>query len=209
MSQPVFGNYQGYYQKRPASCDPRLSLLRQSFFENKHVLDVGCNEGWVSIEIAQRWGAARVIGVDIDPELVAGAWKRRRTVWSVQSPPTKMSHSPDAPCPETHPFPIDYYPASLPYMYGPPESLSDQMDQTVPGGSDGVVSSNSLQSPVPWNGGDSYFPLSLVQSFGPMPWLPAEAKRETRFPHNVIFRTADWVEHGVPEDEGGYDVILA
>lgn len=90
----------------------------------------------------------------------------------------------------------------------PPHSVWPQQP-AAPGGSDGVVSSNLLQSPVPWNGGDSYFPLSLVQSFGPTPLLPAEEKRETRFPHNVIFRAADWVEHGVLEDEGGYDVILA
>lgn len=53
MAQPIFGNYQGYYQKRPAIRDPRLSLFPQSFFNNKDVLDVGCNEGLVSIEIGE------------------------------------------------------------------------------------------------------------------------------------------------------------
>lgn len=65
---PIFGNYHGYddddsllalvltirlryYTKRPFLRDPRLALLPTLFFVDKSVLDVGCNEGWVTCEI--------------------------------------------------------------------------------------------------------------------------------------------------------------
>jgi 2-polyprenyl-3-methyl-5-hydroxy-6-metoxy-1,4-benzoquinol methylase len=40
-----------YYSKRPSIRDPRLALLPAEFFMGKRVLDVGCNEGWVTCEI--------------------------------------------------------------------------------------------------------------------------------------------------------------
>lgn len=48
---PTHGNYYGYYLKRPFTMDPRLALLSQDLFTGKRVLDVGCNEGWVTCEI--------------------------------------------------------------------------------------------------------------------------------------------------------------
>ncbi|KAF9459736.1 Bin3-domain-containing protein [Collybia nuda] len=83
---PIYGNYHGYYTKRPSAKDPRLSLLPSGIFRGARVLDVGCNEGWVTCEIAQYWGADKVVGVDIDDTLVRAAWRRRRTVWSLQAP---------------------------------------------------------------------------------------------------------------------------
>lgn len=53
-SQPIHGNYTGYYTKRPSLSDQRLSLLPEDFFKGKKVLDVGCNEGWVTCEIGTR-----------------------------------------------------------------------------------------------------------------------------------------------------------
>lgn len=40
----------------------------------------------VTLNPAQKLGAQRVVGVDIDAELVALAWKRRRHLWSLQKP---------------------------------------------------------------------------------------------------------------------------
>lgn len=37
------------------------------------MLDVGCNSGMVTIEVAQRLGAGKVVGVDVDKELVKSA----------------------------------------------------------------------------------------------------------------------------------------
>lgn len=74
----VHGNFVGYYTRRRggehADCasagDPRLALMPREWFEGKKVLDIGCNAGVVTVEMAQRMGAARVVGVDIDDELV-------------------------------------------------------------------------------------------------------------------------------------------
>ncbi|KAI0787050.1 Bin3-domain-containing protein [Irpex lacteus] len=85
-SQPVHGNYHGYYSKRPIFEDSRLELIPQSLFKCARVLDIGCNEGYVTCQIAQSKGARKVVGVDIDDTLIRGAWKRRRNVWSTQEP---------------------------------------------------------------------------------------------------------------------------
>jgi 7SK snRNA methylphosphate capping enzyme len=54
--------------------------------------------------------------------------------------------------------------------------------------------------------------------FGPLPIPPSSTETgirldasvpENAFPHNVSFRRADWVNERIPEDEPGYDVILA
>jgi 7SK snRNA methylphosphate capping enzyme len=54
--------------------------------------------------------------------------------------------------------------------------------------------------------------------FGPLPIPPADADTtpvldpgvsENEFPHNISFRRADWVNERIPEDEAGYDVIVA
>jgi 7SK snRNA methylphosphate capping enzyme len=54
--------------------------------------------------------------------------------------------------------------------------------------------------------------------FGPLPISPAAADTtptldlgasDNEFPHNISFRRADWVNERIPEDEAGYDVIVA
>lgn len=52
-----------------------------------------------------------------------------------------------------------------------------------------------------------YFPMSCEQSHGPLP-IPSYAA--DTFPHNVTFRTTDWVtEDDVTTDEPTYDVVIA
>jgi len=45
-----------YYSKRTnaSSTDPRLLLLPQDIFKGKRVLDIGCNEGWLTIDVGER-----------------------------------------------------------------------------------------------------------------------------------------------------------
>ncbi|CAE6457592.1 unnamed protein product [Rhizoctonia solani] len=87
-----YGNYKGYYTKRGnRPSDPRLKALPPGLFKGKRVLDVGCNEGWVTCEIALCYEAHEVIGVDIDPELISRAWRHRREVWSLQNPKTSFN----------------------------------------------------------------------------------------------------------------------
>lgn len=78
-------------------------------------------------------GGRKVIGVDIDESLVRAAWKRRRTVWSQQEPPSatedaspngaakgsdkkrKRAESPSRP----QPAQPEHFPASCEHMFGP------------------------------------------------------------------------------------------
>ncbi len=53
--------------------DPRLQLLDSEWFRGRHLLDVGCNEGLVTLAAAARWGTASATGVDIDPVLIGKA----------------------------------------------------------------------------------------------------------------------------------------
>lgn len=52
-----------------------------------------------------------------------------------------------------------------------------------------------------------YFPSSCEHMFGPLPVPPR--KDATKFPHNVVFHAADWVNSTIPEDAEGYDVVVA
>jgi Bicoid-interacting protein 3 (Bin3) len=58
-------------------------------------------------------------------------------------------------------------------------------------------------------GGANYFPASLEHSFGPLPIPPCQTRDSHLFPHNVTFRTADWVNGEIPEDADGYDTVIA
>ena len=54
------GNYHNYYGYRALGSfdeDPRLRLMRAEWFRGRHVLDVGCNEGLVTLAVAA--GVAR------------------------------------------------------------------------------------------------------------------------------------------------------
>jgi len=53
----------------------------------------------------------------------------------------------------------------------------------------------------------AYFPASFAHELGPLP-IPSGRDR-TVFPHNVVFRCADWTKDEIPEDKAGYDVVLA
>ncbi|KAH9986344.1 Bicoid-interacting protein 3-domain-containing protein [Russula compacta] len=166
-----YHNYHGYRYHHPGAHDSRLALLPRELFANACVLDVGCNEGWVSCEIAQSWGARRVVGVDIDDTLVRMAWRRRRTLWSHQAPSSEMS------------FQSKFHPKRkrVPHPLAPPEP--------------------------------NHFPASCQHMFGPLPIPPTDtidlSASENTFPHNISFRRADWVNECIPEDQTGYDVIIA
>jgi len=69
----VHGNYLHYYERRnthPDARDERLNLIPKEWIKGKKVLDVGCNAGQVTIELARDYGAGKVTGVDIDKDLI-------------------------------------------------------------------------------------------------------------------------------------------
>ncbi|KAF9523265.1 Bicoid-interacting protein 3-domain-containing protein [Crepidotus variabilis] len=115
---PTHGNYVGYYTKRPFLNDERLSFLPADLFKGKRVLDVGCNEGFVTCEIAQCHDASYTVGVDIDNSLIQAAWRRRRVVWSLQEPTLPVesnANHDDEPIVRARP---SYFPASCEHEFG-------------------------------------------------------------------------------------------
>ncbi|KAK9768111.1 hypothetical protein K7432_001513 [Basidiobolus ranarum] len=69
----INGNYPQYYGYRNRKEDPRLELF-QKWIEGKSVLDIGCNAGYVTVELALRYRPKEILGVDIDESLIAKCW---------------------------------------------------------------------------------------------------------------------------------------
>lgn len=74
----MYGNYKQYYGKRILDKDfhdIRLDVFatQPELFHGKHLLDIGCNSGHLSIQIAKKFGAKSLIGLDIDRSLASDA----------------------------------------------------------------------------------------------------------------------------------------
>ena len=74
---PVFkhGNYSRYYGYRTPEMEPdlRLQYFRLEWFEGKDVLDIGCNAGHVTLAVAKLFHPQKIVGMDIDPNLIRAA----------------------------------------------------------------------------------------------------------------------------------------
>ena len=108
-----YGNYIAYYgyrydHKGPLAydksfIDPRLQAIHKKagkYFKNKDVLDIGCNTGHVTLHIAKNFEPRKIVGCDIDDNLIDIARKNinhylegRET--AIQ-PKTKTSQESDA-----------------------------------------------------------------------------------------------------------------
>lgn len=71
-----FGNYLQTKDTRSHD-DIRLSHLSSDYFLNKNVLDLGCGDGSIAIEIAIKMFPAKMVLLDIDAKILHQA---RRTV---------------------------------------------------------------------------------------------------------------------------------
>ena len=71
----LHGNYDTYYSYRNpgAQDDPRIKVLERAWIDGKRVLDVGCNSGAITIEVARAMQPRHIMGVDIDPSLIQKA----------------------------------------------------------------------------------------------------------------------------------------
>lgn len=97
----LYGNYRNYYgayRYHDAAQvehmeEPRLQALAAhlgaQFLEGKDTLDIGCNAGLVSFVAGQRYGARRVVGVDIDVGLIKAATAQREAMLSDGNRPRK------------------------------------------------------------------------------------------------------------------------
>lgn len=70
------GNYHRYYGYRLGQAfdrDPRLAMMERSWFARRRCMDVGCNEGLVTLALAGSLACESMVGVDIDPHLIKRA----------------------------------------------------------------------------------------------------------------------------------------
>lgn len=70
---PAACRYYGYRLADAFDEDPRLQALDAAWFAGKRVLDVGCNEGVLTLSLACKFACKAALGVDIDAALVAKA----------------------------------------------------------------------------------------------------------------------------------------
>ncbi|KAH7572263.1 hypothetical protein ACOSP7_015329 [Xanthoceras sorbifolium] len=79
-----FGNYRNYYGYRIAEGvdeDPRLKVLKKEWFQGKRCLDIGCNSGFLTIQIAKKFHCQNIFGIDIDSSRIEDAhWHLRKFV---------------------------------------------------------------------------------------------------------------------------------
>lgn len=105
------GSYRNYYRRRDgntsAADDNRLPLIGGilSNYTRPHVLDIGCNDGSLTMKIAALQECS-VVGVDVDVELIRRA---RRTVRDTITPPK--------PVPQRRPRTLDVDPTALRKAY--------------------------------------------------------------------------------------------
>eukprot|EP00188_Purpureofilum_apyrenoidigerum_P005914 Plantae.Rhodophyta-Purpureofilum_apyrenoidigerum.ctg830.p1 GENE.Plantae.Rhodophyta-Purpureofilum_apyrenoidigerum.ctg830~~Plantae.Rhodophyta-Purpureofilum_apyrenoidigerum.ctg830.p1 ORF type:complete len:322 (-),score=79.55 Plantae.Rhodophyta-Purpureofilum_apyrenoidigerum.ctg830:540-1505(-) len=74
--EKLFGNYEGYRKRRTGGIeevDDRIDLFKREWFEGKDVVDLGCNEGAMTLAVARRFAPKNVLGVDIDDGLIRKA----------------------------------------------------------------------------------------------------------------------------------------
>ncbi|XP_065849179.1 probable RNA methyltransferase At5g51130 [Euphorbia lathyris] len=90
-----FGNYRSYYGYRIGQDmeeDPRLRVLDRNWFEGKNCLDIGCNSGILTIQIAKKFHCRKILGIDIDSDRIKDAyWHLRKSMREIGKISTKAS----------------------------------------------------------------------------------------------------------------------
>lgn len=77
----IYGNYRNYYGYRIEKGqeeDPRLAVFRKEWFEGKECLDIGCNQGLITLAIAKKFSCRGILGIDIDKVLIGDANRNLR-----------------------------------------------------------------------------------------------------------------------------------
>lgn len=79
------GNYTSYYTFRSQNIpDPRLTQLGSFVQGRKKILDLGCNAGKLTLELATHFSASQVVGVDLDSGLIASAHEAKAAALKVE-----------------------------------------------------------------------------------------------------------------------------
>ena len=97
----VHGNYSSYYSRRfgeDLGDDPRLQVLDRRWFRNKRCMDIGCNDGRLTLTMASKYGCASMLGLDIDASLIKQACRSALLVSACsKAPQPKESSGPPPP----------------------------------------------------------------------------------------------------------------
>lgn len=140
---------------------------------------------------AQRFSPSKVIGVDIDGDLITAAWKRRRTIWSLQEPPRHASQAEaatakhgqkrkrmntDATLAVAKEGSPTYFPAALQHMFGP---------LPIPSSAQGAPVTNAFPSNVTFYAADWVAPHDADMSSGEVN-PSAGIEREDREGYDVV-----------------------
>ncbi|CAD5234174.1 unnamed protein product [Bursaphelenchus xylophilus] len=74
-----YGNFNYFHRTlHPFYTDGRTTFMCEDWFHGKDVLDIGCNAGNLTLSIAREFEPSSILGVDIDPHLIAAARKNIR-----------------------------------------------------------------------------------------------------------------------------------
>ncbi|MES1906126.1 MAG: hypothetical protein MHPSP_003724 [Paramarteilia canceri] len=70
-----YGNYLNYYGYRLGKSmeDHRLQLIQSEWIDEKSILDVGCNSGCFTLDLALKFSPKYIVGIDIDQTLIEKA----------------------------------------------------------------------------------------------------------------------------------------
>jgi 7SK snRNA methylphosphate capping enzyme len=88
------GSYSGYY-KRNRDTVSRLREFDRSWFRGKECLDVGCNEGAVTMFVAEKFQPCSIVGIDVDKLLILAAQSSvKRAVYDHRQAQKKSGKTP-------------------------------------------------------------------------------------------------------------------
>ncbi|KAJ0180588.1 hypothetical protein K1T71_003992 [Dendrolimus kikuchii] len=200
-SRYQYGNYDRYYGYRNlnATMDIRLQVfeMHRHLFQNKDVLDIGCNVGHISIAVARTLGARSVMGIDIDPVLIGRASKNLRSFVPIPSEQAKIEEDkkPEVEedkkpeCTKCNEKKCDNCVATP--RKTEDRDKSEDSKKPLPGRKLRKPRKNRKASHKQ-DHGQCFFPMSMPMLYGPLGDSSVEAVPLT-FPYNVTFIQGNYV----------------
>ncbi|XP_047512548.1 7SK snRNA methylphosphate capping enzyme bin3-like [Pieris napi] len=191
-SRYQYGNYDRYYGYRNlnAMMDIRLQVfeMHRHLFQNKDILDIGCNVGHISIAVARTLGAKSVVGIDIDNLLIGRARKNLHSFIPVPLPQPKgddekktedLHDDKKLHCDKCKEEKCDC-------------SASEQKEKEDDKKGRKIKRPRKNRKAIGKPEGQCFFPMSMSMMYGPMGNVPEETTPAT-FPYNVTFKQGNYV----------------